>query len=246
MIYAQADGPIVRAEEPQPNPSGHCLEEGATLKRWDKILSVFDVNGVIRVTTNVSPKMIERVKMGLQAQITFDAFPEKTLSGVVVEVAPVPDPSIRGMLVSGYTVRAKVDKGFPGIRPKMKAEVKIVLDGLDDVLSVPAQAVVRSDGMDLVAFQRADGGFAWREVTLGVPTDGFVEIVNGLQGGELVALEPHALFREENQRGVLGPLTNPANKRSSPQSPPLPSQKHAQGVMIRKQGLYSRPPLRRD
>jgi multidrug resistance efflux pump len=131
-IHTQADGAIVLADDPHPEPDGHCLKEGTKVDAWHEILSVFDVDGEIRVTTTVPESMIEWVKTGLQARITFDGFPEVTLPGVVAEVAPLPNPSYGGILISEYATRVKIERGFPGIRRGMGAKVEIFLDGLDD------------------------------------------------------------------------------------------------------------------
>ena len=77
---------------------------------WNEIPSLFDVNSEIRVTTKVPPNRIEWVHPGLRAQVTFDGFPARTLSGVVAEVSPLPDPSHGGRLRSDYTVRVKVEQ----------------------------------------------------------------------------------------------------------------------------------------
>jgi multidrug efflux pump subunit AcrA (membrane-fusion protein) len=124
----------------------------------------------------------------------------------------------------------------------MMAEVKIFLDQVDDVLSVPVQAVVHSDGGDQVAFQGPDGQFTRRNVDLGAPIDGFVEVVQGFEGGELVALRPQALIGEENRREVID---TPASMRS-PHEPLLRSGTYARQVMTRVPNPSPRPPSQPD
>jgi multidrug efflux pump subunit AcrA (membrane-fusion protein) len=176
----------------------------------DMILSVFKFDGEMRLTAGMPEEWIDRVRPGLPAFITFDESPEKILSGVVADIAPLPDPI---PWRKQYSVGVKIDKGFPELRPEMRATVKLVLDGPDDVLAVPVQAVAHSDGRDRVAYREADGEFTWCKVTTGVPADGFVEIVEGLQdlhGRKLVALDPQAVIREQARRGSPGTPDNPA------------------------------------
>ncbi len=129
-LYAQADGQVVLAGDPGPNAHGKRLQQGAIVKRPDEILSVFDVDGAIRVTTKVPEKLLEHVKKGQRARITFDAFPQKVLPGVVADISPLPDPSMGGRLAGFYTVGVEIARGFPGLRPEMGARVEILLDGL--------------------------------------------------------------------------------------------------------------------
>ena len=40
--------------------------------------------------------------------------------------------------------------------------------------------------------KKPDGGFEWREVTLGVANETLVEVRQGLESGESIALDPRA------------------------------------------------------
>ena len=93
----------------------------------------------------------------------------------------------------------------------MTAQVEILVSELDNVLSVPVEAVVRYDNKDHVAVKKADGTIEWREVTLGLSNDELVEVKQGIKSGEQVAAKP-------------GPLTEQQKRamRSSPASAQRP------------------------
>ena len=97
----------------------------------------------------------------------------------------------------------------------MTAQVEILVAELDNVLSVPVQAVLHYDGKDQVAVKKPDGGFAWREVTLGASNDKVIEIKKGIQSGEHVALDPLSLLTEKERAKIVVP-TKPAAKSSVP------------------------------
>ena len=80
-----------------------------------------------------------------------------------------------------YTTRVPIDKGLPGLRPGMAAQVEVLVNELDDVLTVGRFAVLHFDGKDHVAVKKPDGGIDWREVTLGVSSDRSVEVKQGLK-----------------------------------------------------------------
>ena len=93
----------------------------------------------------------------------------------------------------------------------MTAQVEILVTELDNVLSVPIAAVLLYDDKDHVAVKKPDGGFDWREVTLGLGNDDAVEVKQGLKSGERVALDPVALMSEEEKREKkIGEPTKPA------------------------------------
>src|SRR5206468_3609366 len=104
----------------------------------------------------------------------------------------------------------KIDKGLPGLRPGMTADVEILVTELQNVLSVPVSAVYRFDGKDHVAVKSPDGRFSWREVTLGLTNDKVVEVKDGLKSGEQVSVNPLAAMGEETSRTRSEPPTPPA------------------------------------
>ena len=99
----------------------------------------------------------------------------------------------------------------------MTARVEILVSELDNVLSVPVEAIVRYDDKDHVAVKKPDGGFEWREVTLGVSNDQDVEVKQGIKAGEQVAVKPLDLLTEQQKREMRNSPTPPAAKPSRPQ-----------------------------
>ena len=153
------------------------------------------------MNAKVPEAVVDRLRPGLQARIKVEAFPEEALTGVVHSVAPRPDPIyFLGSDAKVYSTLVEVEKVLPGLRPGMTAEVEILVTELDNVLSVPIPAVLVFDLKDHVAVKKPDGGFEWREVTLGMATDTLVEVKRGLKGGESIALKPLSLMSEEEKR----------------------------------------------
>src|SRR4051794_14818917 len=70
----------------------------------------------------------------------------------------------------------------------------------EDILTVPVQAVLAYEGKDHVAVKRPDGRFDWREVTLGASDGSMVEVKQGIEPGEQVALKPIELLSEHEKR----------------------------------------------
>jgi multidrug efflux pump subunit AcrA (membrane-fusion protein) len=92
--------------------------------------------------------------------------------------------------------------------------VEIFVNERDNVLSVPVEAVARFDNKDHVAVKKPDGGFEWREVTLGLTNEQQVEVKQGIQSGELVAIRPGDLLSEEQKRAIRSSPTPPARRHS--------------------------------
>ena len=82
------------------------------------------------------------------------------------------------------------------LKPGLTAEVEIQVQQLDSVLQVPVQAVV-GVGDQHVAFVITQRGAEKRGVRIGQASDSAVEIVDGLEEGEQVVLNPRTRFAAE-------------------------------------------------
>src|SRR5262249_3801628 len=145
-----------------------AIEEGATVRERQLIFRIHDIDEPMQVLVRVPEPMIDQIGRGLKAQVKVDAFPDEMLAGVVGDVAPLPNPTNffdRGKV---YSTRVKIDKGPAGLRPGMTAQVEIVVAERDNVLRVPAEAVLRYDDKDHLAVKKPDGTFERREVVLGI------------------------------------------------------------------------------
>ena len=83
-IIAPGDGVIVYANNPsrpvrgQPRPQ---IEEGATVRPRQKILSIVDLSGPMQVNTKVHESIVDRINRGLKALVKVDALPSTPLPG---------------------------------------------------------------------------------------------------------------------------------------------------------------------
>jgi RNA polymerase sigma factor (sigma-70 family) len=212
-LIAPGDGIIVYANDPRPRGGGMGvqIEEGATVRERQKIFSVVDVDGPMRVNAKVKEGMVDRVPPGGRARIKVDAFANESLTGVVTSVAPRPDPNtFFGSDIKVYTTLVRIDKPLRGLRPGMTAEVEIPIVELDDVLTVPVVAVLQFDDKDHVAVKKPGGGSEFREVALGESDGESVEVRQGLRSGESVILDPAALMTDAERRAKLAVPTKPA------------------------------------
>jgi multidrug efflux pump subunit AcrA (membrane-fusion protein) len=109
-----------------------------------------------------------------------------------------------------YTTIVRLMDNPQGLRPGMTAKVEILINDLDNVLTVPIQAVLHLDGRDLVLVKKLDGTFERREVVTGESSDKSIEIKDGLASGNAVALNPFALLSESEKRQLPSSPAQPA------------------------------------
>ena len=178
VLLAPAEGAVIYANDPTRFGGANRvqIEEGATVRERQKIFSIVDLNGPMRVRARVKESMVSRVGSRQKARIKVDAFSGQTLNGVVTQVAPLPDPqTLFDASQKVYTTHIRIVDGPKGVRPGLSAEVEIPIIERDDVLTVPRTAVLHYDDKDHVAV-KTPGGFEWREVTPGEADDASFEI----------------------------------------------------------------------
>jgi len=224
-FYASIDGRIILANDPRRNfgNSQPAIEGGATVRERQKIFSLMPLNDPMQVNVKVHESKVAQVKLGMKARVRVDAFADRTLSGTVKDVAPLPDPSsIFSSDIKVYTIHVTIDEPRSGLRPGLTAQVEIFGDERDNVLTVPVKAVLHFDGKDHVAVKKPEGGFDWREVTLGLSDETIVEIKQGLKSGDVVALDPLALMSEKEKRQKFGsaPIEKEKSRSARPSATP--------------------------
>ena len=178
VVYANDPSRMFGSNRPQ-------IEEGATVRERQKIVSISDLKGPMQINAKVHESEIDHVAPRMTVRVKVDAFADATMPGVVMEVAPLPDPGdIFNRDIKVYTTRVRIGQRPDGLRPGMTASAEIVAGELENVLSVPVGAVVHYGDKDHVAVKRPDGGVEWRDVVLGASDGENVEVKEGLRAGE--------------------------------------------------------------
>lgn len=166
------------------------IREGATVRERQAIITIPDMSRMA-VNVKIHESYIKKVKKGLKARITVDAFPDQILTGEVIKVGVLPDSQNRWMNpdLKVYLTTIAVEGTYDWVKPGMSAKVEILVNKLADVVYVPVQAVYPDNGKQ-ICFVAGAFRSDRREVQVGEFTDEFIEIRSGLRAGEKVLLRP--------------------------------------------------------
>ena len=132
--------------------------------------------------------LVAMLRPGAKASVTLDAYGDRAVfEAVVVSVDPA-ETIVEG--VATYTTTLAFREADERIRSGMSANVSIVTAERTNVLAIPARAVTREDGRDVVRITRNEMPTVV-PVTLGVrASDGLVEIIEGVAEGDTVITTP--------------------------------------------------------
>ncbi len=148
-------------------------------------MTVSDLSHIF-VLASVDEADIGKVAVGQSVEITVDAFAGKRFNGQVVRIAT------RGVNTSNViTFEVKIEVSSREkelLRPEMTANVDIIAAARDNVLSVPAEAIVRRKGKPHVTVVGADGAQDDRPVETGISDGQKTELTSGISEGEKVVV----------------------------------------------------------
>lgn len=164
------------------------------------VLTVVDVSE-LGMHAEVDETDVLLVEAGVTtAEVELDALPGAAYAATVTAVDVLPTPSERGGVA--YGVRLRLGDGTrsdgtaaPAPRPGMSAVAHLRVAEATGTVAVPAAAVLRVDGTDVVWVVR-DGRATRTPVTVGVQGPDLVEITAGVRAGDQVVVRGADLVSE--------------------------------------------------
>ena len=131
---------------------------------------------------NVIESDIPLFHLGQPVQVRVMAFPNRVFQGKVSKIYAMVDPNTHRV-----TIRSEIADPKDELRPGMLANFIIRVDGPVEAVAIPANGVVREPDGTMVVWVTSDRRhFVQRVVKTGLRKDDRVQIIDGLQRGELV------------------------------------------------------------
>jgi len=189
-ITAPVSGMVVYARPREGRwGGGEPMQEGSSVRERQEIITIPSSNGFI-AEASLHENVLEKVQINMQCLVTVDAL-HQAFPGEVSFKAVLPDqnswfanPDLRV-----YKTKIRVLSQDPRIRPGMSCSVEIFVDELADVVQVPVQAIFLDAGSPIVFLSRG-GGYDKRPVEVGQNNGKWVEILSGVDAGDVVAMAP--------------------------------------------------------
>ncbi len=189
VIKAPGDGILIYSKQRYWDDSSR-IRPGAALYYQQEIFTLPDLDNM-QVKLKVHESVVKKVLKDQSATMQVEALPNQVLHGKVLTVATLAqnDGWGRGG-VKEYQTEVSIND-LPkeaGLRPGMTAEVKIFIKTVENALTVPVQAVTESGGK-YICYVVTAAGIERREVTVGEGNEQLIQVSEGLEEGEQVALD---------------------------------------------------------
>ncbi len=171
--------------------------EMATIQQGDQVqpgqifMKVVDPSKMqIEGTINQAESGMFRINQ--PAAVSLDAFPDLKMTARIYSIAAIATGGFRqNYFIRSIPVRLLINGSDPRLIPDLSAAADVVVGHEDNVKKVPLAAVFNENGKEVV-FVKTPQGFQKREVALGLKSNTYAAVTNGLGEGDEVAIErPH-------------------------------------------------------
>lgn len=168
-----------------------AVEPGQTVTEADQVFVLADR---LIVRSDVDETDIGRVKLGLPARITLDAYSDHPISGKVVQIA-FDSKTVSNVTV--YEVKIEPETVPDFMKSGMTASVTFEIDKREEVLLVPAEAIITEGKQKFVLTPTPDrkGPPNRVEIHTGLEDGKWVEATSGLAENDTVLIP---LYRDKS------------------------------------------------
>ncbi len=164
---------------------GALVTEGATL------LYRIAQTDRLRTYLNVPQADADSIRPGQTATLVIPDLAGRKFPAVVTRSANALDPSSRTLLVE---VQASNSAGL--LLPGMYAQVDLAVPRKEPPLAIPGDTLVVRDNVTQVAVVSSDGTVHFQRIQLGRDLGDRLEVLSGLEQGQLLAVNPSDSVRE--------------------------------------------------
>lgn len=174
------------------------VTEGMAVWTYNQIVSLPDLHAMVAEVW-VEESQIGLIRLGQRATLKMDAIKDVEFQGKVSEVGNVTTDKGEargraawlyggeGTAIRVFKVKVKMDQYDPRVRPGLNGNVKIIVEEMKNVLSIPEDGVFRRDGC-LVSYVKEGRRLVPRPIETGKSAEGKVVILKGLAEGEEISL----------------------------------------------------------
>ncbi|MBR9977138.1 MAG: efflux RND transporter periplasmic adaptor subunit [Bacteroidetes bacterium] len=169
-------------------------DRGSQVAAKDKLLTISDMRSlVIKAETN--EKYFAAITQGRRLPLTLNAYPDRSLTGIIRLVYPQIDPVTRNVKFD-----IEILNFDRTLLPGMLAQIELPVTIRKQALSVPEEAVLAGpDGTRLVYIVDNDSIAHRRQVVTGIAEGGIIEITQGAAEHEMVVTSGQEVLKDKKK-----------------------------------------------
>jgi Cu(I)/Ag(I) efflux system membrane fusion protein len=185
---------------------------GAYVMPGEKLFGVTDLS-TVWLYADVYERDIASIQLGQEVAVTTPAYPGQTFSGMISFISPIIDDATR-------TTKARVELGNPDgkLKPNMFASATIK-SSLNETLVVPTSSLIDTGLRKIVFIAQDESTFVKRDIVIGQESNGFIQVLSGLNAGDVVVTKAAFLIDSQTQLGAYGSHAGHGSGKSGGSTP---------------------------
>jgi HlyD family secretion protein len=181
-IYSSGTGMITYVK----SWDGSKKKVGSSISPWDASIASLPDLTKMESKTYANEVDIRKIKKGLSVKVSFDAFPDIEINGIVTDVANVGEKK-RGSDIKVFQVLIKLNGANENIRPGMTTSNSILTFEKKDVLSIPLEAIFSKDSI-IYVYKKTGYSITKKEVKIEDSNNDSAIVSAGLIENEIIYL----------------------------------------------------------
>jgi len=217
---------------------------GTGFTQGSNLMTIADLSKMVAVV-DVDENDVVLISIGDTAKVKVDAFPGKVFKGVVYEIGNTAKSKGLGTQeeVVNFEIKIRILDSNVDLKPGMSCNAEIMTDTRTNVLAVPIQSVTirgqeaiskeekKSEEDEMVTVEKKkedqdtkalegvfiveDGKAKFVKVETGISDDTYIEIIEGLKGGEEVVTGSYRAISRELKDGSKVRVENKKQTKAS-------------------------------
>jgi HlyD family secretion protein len=186
-IFAPMNGLVVMQSIWRGGDMGQ-VQVGDQVTPGQPFMKIVDTNSM-QLEASVNQVESEGLRLGQQAQVHFDAFPDMELKGRVYSIGALAMAGWRqNYYIRNVPVNIAIQSSDTRLIPDLSASANILMDAQPNTLAIPQEAVFQEGGKPTV-FVKHSGEFTPRRVEVGAKNNTQIAVLAGLVAGDEIALQ---------------------------------------------------------
>ena len=157
------------------------VDKGTSVSTLTPIALVVDMDKV-KIRIDITEEYLPRIILGQEAQISLQAYPEETFTGVVAKISPVLDLDTRTA-----PIEIVIANNDHRLKSGMFAQVQLILEEHKDVMVIAKEALI-GRGAEAYVYVVQENTARQKKIKLGIRQGAFYEVTDGLKPGDLVVV----------------------------------------------------------
>lgn len=185
---------------------------GAFIMPGEKLYTVSDLSSVW-LYADIYEKDLAALQVGQEVAVATTAYPGETFTGRISFINQVLDDATR-------TVKVRIELSNPDgkLKPNMFANATVNVP-LGETLVIPASGLLDTGKRKVVFIAQGEDTFVKRDIVTGQETQGYIQVLSGLQPGDTVVTAATFLIDSQTQLGAFGSHAGHGGNKQSANPP---------------------------